>query len=306
MKSETHPPYTTGAGGPFVEIGEFSIVSPQASIGYRCKIGSSVFIGGEVTIGAQVTIGNGAHIAGRVSIAEAVTVGPRAVFLENQSSDDTALLPVTHIHTGATIGGNCSILAGVTVGRGATVAPGSVITRDVPAFALASGNPASIEGYSSGSLISPPPARLAEAQPHLIPGLSRIAFTTATDPRGDLTALEFSKHLPFAAERTFFVTNVPCHHVRGEHGHKKCHQLLVCLHGSITVSADNGTERGQWVLDDPGVGLHIHPMVWAAQYHASQNAVLAVFASHPYDAEDYIRDYEAFLSMVKGKDGEDE
>ena len=109
-------------------------------------------------MGAQVTIGNGAHIAGRVSIAGAVTVGPRVVFLESQSSDDKALQLATHIHLGATIGGNCSILAGVTVGRAATVAPGSVITRDVPAFALASGNPASIEGYSSGSLISPPPA----------------------------------------------------------------------------------------------------------------------------------------------------
>jgi UDP-2-acetamido-3-amino-2,3-dideoxy-glucuronate N-acetyltransferase len=306
MKCETHPPHPTGARGALVEIGEFSIVSPKATIGDRTKIGSSVVIGGDVTVGVQVTIGNGTHIAGRVSIAEAVTVGPRVVFIESQSLDSAAPLAETHIHTGAIIGGNSSILAGVTVGRAATVGPGSVVTRDVPAFALASGNPAAVMGYSNGSVIAATPARLAEPAPNLIPGLSRIVLTKASDNRGDLTAVEFSKHIPFALERTFFVTNVPSHHVRGEHAHKECHQLLVCLQGSITVSADNGTERGQWILDDPGVSLHVHPMVWAAQFHASQNAVLAVFASHPYDADDYIRDYENFLSTVKRKEGDDE
>ena len=69
------------------------------------------------------------------------------------------------------------------------------------------------------------------------------------------------------------------------------------------VSADNGLERGQWLLNQPGLGLHIHPMVWAAQYQYTDNAVLAVFASHPYDAEDYIRDYEDFLKLVKAKGG---
>jgi hypothetical protein len=102
-------------------------------------------------------------------------------------------------------------------------------------------------------------------------------------------------------KRAFFITHVPSHHVRGEHGHKECHQLLVCLQGSVTVAADNGSERGQWILNDPALGLHIHPKVWAAQYQYSPNSVLAVFASHEYDSNDYLRNYEEFLAIVQNK-----
>jgi hypothetical protein len=112
-------------------------------------------------------------------------------------------------------------------------------------------------------------------------------------------AADLARQVPFQVNRVFFITNVPSHHVRGEHGHKACHQLLVCLQGSIMVSADNGRERGQWLLNSPSVGLHIHPMVWAAQYQYSPNSVLCVFASHPYDPDDYIRDYEEFLQLTQ-------
>jgi hypothetical protein len=64
------------------------------------------------------------------------------------------------------------------------------------------------------------------------------------------------------------------------------------------VAADNGTDRGEWRLDRPETALHVHPMTWAAQYKYSKNAMLAVFASHPYDPEDYIRDYEDYLSAL--------
>ena len=123
-------------------------------------------------------------------------------------------------------------------------------------------------------------------------------FTTASDLRGDLMAADFTRQIPFPVNRAFFVTNVPSHHVRGEHGHKKCHQLLVCLQGSVMVSADNGRERDQWLLESPKLGLHIQPKVWASQYHYSQNSVLAVFASHAYDPADYLRDYEDFLNLI--------
>ena len=98
--------------------------------------------------------------------------------------------------------------------------------------------------------------------------------------------------------RLFFVMNVPSHHIRGEHAHLTCHQLLVCLQGSVTVTADNGRERQEWILDDPSIGMHILPMTWAAQYRYTGNAVMAVFASHSYDSADYIRNYEEFLTAV--------
>ena len=57
---------------------------------------------------------------------------------------------------------------------------------------------------------------------------------------------------------------------------------------------DDGLRRDEVVLDDPGIGLYIPPMVWGSQFGYSPDAVLTVLASHPYDAADYVRDYEEF------------
>jgi hypothetical protein len=130
-------------------------------------------------------------------------------------------------------------------------------------------------------------------------GIDFVPLRRVSDLRGDLLAVELAKNIPFPVARLFTVMNVPSHHVRGEHAHKECHQLLVCLQGAVTVAADNGTDRREWVLDRPDIGLHIKPMTWAAQYRYSADAVLAVFASHSYEAGDYVRDYEEFLAAVK-------
>jgi UDP-2-acetamido-3-amino-2,3-dideoxy-glucuronate N-acetyltransferase len=66
----------------------------------------------------------------------------------------------------------------------------------------------------------------------------------------------------------------------------------------VSVIADDGSQKEEYRLDRPELGLHIPPMVWGTQYRYSQNAVLMVFASHYYDAADYIRDYDAFLALV--------
>ena len=282
-------------------IGQFTHIDSQARIGEHCQLGFSICIGNHVMIGDRVIVQNGARIEGCVSLADEVKIGPNVVFLEYfLSASDSHPAPKTCVHAQAVIQGSSTIMQGVTIGRGAIVRAGSVVTRDVPSHAIVSGNPASIVGYVNGGEITSTAAESLRNEPHLIQGLSLIRFTTSTDLRGDLMAVEFTKHVPFPVKRAFFVTNVPSFHVRGEHGHKECHQLLVCLQGSLTVSADNGRERGQWLLNHPGYGLHIHPMVWAAQYHSSENAVLAVFASHSYDADDYIRDYEDFLAATCG------
>lgn len=284
------------------KIGQFALILSRATIGDRCKIGVGVHVGNDVVIGNDVVVQNGVQIGGNVLIASDVRIETNVVFLENSARrSEPYISAMTHIHTGASIGGNSTIYPGIVIGRGAIVTAGSVVTRDVPSHAIVSGNPATIAGYERSCEEQPPAAVSLKDNPPLISGLSQVNFATASDLRGDLMAVEFTKHVAFPVKRAFFVTNVPSHHVRGEHGHKVCHQLLVCLQGSLMVSADNGSERGQWLLDDAGVGLHVHPMVWAAQYHSSNDAVLAVFASHAYDADDYIRDYETFLELVKGE-----
>ena len=69
------------------------------------------------------------------------------------------------------------------------------------------------------------------------------------------------------------------------------------MKGSCAVVADDGTHRDEYLLNRPNIGLYIPPMIWAAQYKYSPDAVLLVLASAPYDPDDYIRDYNEYLAL---------
>ena len=120
------------------------------------------------------------------------------------------------------------------------------------------------------------------------------------DLRGSLSVGEFPAEVPFAPTRYFIVFDVPGKDVRGEHAHRRCQQFLVCVHGSLTVVVDDWAMSEEIVLDAPNLGLYVPPMTWAVQYRYSADAVLLVFASDHYDPDDYIRDYDDFLSAVRG------
>lgn len=119
-----------------------------------------------------------------------------------------------------------------------------------------------------------------------------------TDIRGSLSVGEFERSVPFRAERYFLVYNVPPTETRGEHAHRVCHQFLVAVKGSVHVVADDGKAREEFLLDKPNQGIHLPPMTWGIQYRYSHDAVLMVFASHYYDAADYISDYDEFKSHL--------
>jgi UDP-2-acetamido-3-amino-2,3-dideoxy-glucuronate N-acetyltransferase len=119
------------------------------------------------------------------------------------------------------------------------------------------------------------------------------------DPRGSLSVGEFGRSIPFEAKRYFIVFDVPEGEVRGEHAHRECHQFLLCVKGSCSVIADDGSNRQEFVLDKPNVGAHLPPMTWGVQFNYSPDAVLLVFASHYYDDADYIRDFDEFAKLVK-------
>lgn len=73
------------------------------------------------------------------------------------------------------------------------------------------------------------------------------------------------------------------------------------MSGSCNVLVDDGVNREEFILDKPNKGIYLPPMTWGVQYKYSDNAVLMVFASHYYDADDYIRDYSEFTRMSKAK-----
>ena len=195
----------------------------------------------------------------------------------------------------------------VTIGRGAWIRPGSVVLRSVPANSIVEGNPAEVVGYvasdSDRALRQP---RLIDLRQYAdakrptkidlgIGGCSVYAMRSITDPRGALTVGEVGEELPFTPARYFAVYDVPSVELRGEHAHKECQQFLLCIHGSCRILLDDGNERCELTLDRPDYGVFMPPMVWGTQYRYSADAVLMVFASHSYDADDYLRTYEEFL-----------
>jgi UDP-2-acetamido-3-amino-2,3-dideoxy-glucuronate N-acetyltransferase len=66
----------------------------------------------------------------------------------------------------------------------------------------------------------------------------------------------------------------------------------------VRVAVDDGRHRGEIVLDDPTLGVYIPPLIWASQFRYEPNAMLLVLASHAYERDDYIREYDSFLAEI--------
>lgn len=202
------------------------------------------------------------------------------------------------------IGAGALICRGVRLGQGAVVAAGAVVAQNVPPYAIVSGSPARITDYVQNTSGAPPLDWHQRAsfpqQPSVVPlgvgGVTLHRFKFLQDPRGDLSVGEFAREIPFLPKRYFLVMNVPSDKTRGEHAHRECHQFLVCVKGSCAVVVDDLKQRCEIVLDSPDAGVHLPPMTWGIQYKYSSDAVLLVFASHYYDAADYIRDYDEFVA----------
>jgi len=116
---------------------------------------------------------------------------------------------------------------------------------------------------------------------------------------GFLTALEGDREIPFDIKRIYYVYTVPKEIKRGFHAHRRLEQILICMSGSVKVKIDNGNEKRIFELSNPSKGLYIGPGIWREMYDFDKSAVLLVLASEYYNEEDYIRDYEEFLKMIK-------
>ena len=126
-----------------------------------------------------------------------------------------------------------------------------------------------------------------------------IELRLITDERGRIAVGERQAGLPFVPQRFFVIFDVPPGQLRGVHAHKTCHQMLVCLRGSVTARFDNGTTADEVLLDRPSLGLYVPPMIWGGQSNFSADALLLVLASCPYSRAEYIEDYDEFLDAAK-------
>ena len=294
--------------GDGTRIWAYAHILPGARIGADCNICDGVFIESKAAVGDRVTIKCGVQLWDGITLEDDVFVGPNATFCNDpfpRSGHQMDEYPQTRVQRGASIGANATILSGLTIGSGAMIGAGSVVTRSVPQHAIVAGNPARITGYVDAKQTAPDSdmqtgealkTRAITDSPDAPARL--IRFDTFSDIRGHLAVTEFDD-LPFVPARCFFVHDVPSKEVRGEHAHRQCHQLLICVSGEVSVMVDDGHERAQVVLDSPDLGLHVPPMVWASQFCYSGDAVLMVLASMAYDPDDYIRDYDRFIDERK-------
>lgn len=293
--------------GEGTRIWAFVHVLPGATLGAQCNICDGVFIENDVTIGDHVTVKCGVQLWDGVTLESHVFVGPNATFT-NDIRPRSKVYPETFLKTvveeGASIGANATILPGIRIGRHAMIGAGAVVTRSVPPNAVVVGNPAKIIGYVGTKPMAPPLESHSPAdtgvQESSVRGVQLHTFNAIPDMRGSLSVGEFEREIPFTPRRYFLVYDVPTAETRGEHAHRRCHQFLIAVKGSVQVVADDGEHREQFVLDRPNLGLYLPPMTWGIQYKYSDDCVLLVFASEFYDSSDYIRDYSQFLAQVRG------
>lgn len=125
-----------------------------------------------------------------------------------------------------------------------------------------------------------------------------IDIPSIKDPRGNLTVLENSK-LPFESKRVYYLFDVPSGSERGGHAHKNLLQLIIPLSGSFELVLKNGQNEKSVTLYNPTRGVLIPTMVWRELRNFSAGAVCLVLASEEYDEDDYIRDWEAFISLTE-------
>jgi len=155
--------------GERTRVWHFAHVCAGARIGTDCSLGQGVYVGNDVLIGRNVKVQNNVSVYDAVTLEDDVFCGPSMVFT-NVHNPRAAVARKneyrrTLVRRGATLGANCTIVCGVTVGRYAFVGAGAVVSRDVPDFALVMGVPARQAGWMSrhGERLSFPDASNGDA-----------------------------------------------------------------------------------------------------------------------------------------------
>ncbi len=129
------------------KIWQFVVVLKGARIGEDCNICSHCFIENDVLLGDRVTVKCGVQLWDGITLEDDVFIGPNVTFTNDpfpRSKQYPQQFPRTVVKKGASIGANATILPGITIGENAMIGAGSVVTKDVPANVVVTGNPARV------------------------------------------------------------------------------------------------------------------------------------------------------------------
>ncbi len=122
-----------------------------------------------------------------------------------------------------------------------------------------------------------------------------IQLPRILDKRGNLSFIEECSHIPFKIERTYWIYDVPGGESRGGHAYRNTDEFIVALSGSFDIVLDNGIEKKTYTLNRSYYGLYVPKGIWREMTDFSTNSLALLLASTPYEASDYIRDYNEFI-----------
>lgn len=181
--------------GPGTRIWHFSHLSAGCRLGSGCNLGQNVFIAGGASLGDNVKVQNNVSIYEGTVIEDDVFLGPSCV-LTNVSNPRSqvnrkTLYERTLIRRGATLGANCTVVCGVTVGRYAFIAAGAVVTRDVPDYGLVAGVPGRLIGWASRHGL-----RLPDPDADGVMQCPESGLRYRLDPQGAVRCLDLDEEAP--------------------------------------------------------------------------------------------------------------
>lgn len=119
------------------------------------------------------------------------------------------------------------------------------------------------------------------------------------DERGNLSFAQNNTQIPFEIKRTYWIYDVPGGEERGGHAEKENEELIIAMSGSFDITVDDGNEKRTFTLNRSYYGLYIPKGIWRDISNFSTNSLALEFGSIPYDVNDYIRDYDEFLTFCK-------
>ena len=119
------------------------------------------------------------------------------------------------------------------------------------------------------------------------------------DLRGNLSFIEENNHIPFSIARAYWIYDVPGGEFRGSHAFRESEEFIVAMSGSFDVLLHDGKEEKKYSLNRSYYGLYLPRFVWRKLENFSTNSLALILASTSYDENDYIRDFDHFLSITK-------
>jgi hypothetical protein len=126
-----------------------------------------------------------------------------------------------------------------------------------------------------------------------------IDLTKIEDPRGNLSFIEEENQIPFKINRVYWIYDVPGGEYRGSHAFKESEEFIVALSGSFDVILHNGKVEDKFSLSRSYYGIYVPKLHFRKLENFSTNSLALILASTPYNENDYIRDFNEFLTFTK-------